>query len=186
VSAPSILRGPRVTLRRWQESDREPFAQLNADPLVMEWFPGVIDRDSSDAFADRIEAGFEVEGFGLWAVEVEGAPFIGYVGLSRPSFDAAFTPAVEVGWRLAAAYWGKGYATEAAGVAVADGFERVELAEIVSFTVAGNQRSIAVMERLGMTRDLDGDFDHPALEATSPLARHVLYRLSRTAWRRNR
>lgn len=182
MSAPTALHGARVTLRRWHASDREAFAALNADPVVMEWFPGTVDRSSSDGFVDWIEAGFEAEGFGLWAVEVEDAPFIGYVGLSRPRFEAAFTPAVEVGWRLAAAHWGKGYATEAASIAVADGFERVGLGEIVSFTVPGNRRSIAVMERLGMTRDAEGDFDHPALAESSPLRRHLLYRLSRAAW----
>jgi RimJ/RimL family protein N-acetyltransferase len=170
----------RLLLRTWRRSDREPFARLNGDPVVMEHFPAVISRNDSDAFADRIDDHFKSHGFGLWAVEVPGeADFIGFVGLSIPGFKAPFMPAVEVGWRLAKAYWGRGFATEAARAAVADGFERLVLTEVVSFTVPANLRSIRVMERLGMTHDPADDFDHPRLPEGHRLRNHVLYRLRR-------
>ena len=177
ASPAPVLRTERLVLRGWREDDLAPFAALNADPMVMEHFPRLLDREQSDAFVrERIEPHFAERGFGLWAVEVPGvAPFVGFVGLQSPSFDAFFTPCVEVGWRLAAAHWGRGYATEAAHAAVAFGFEVAGLEEIVSFTVPANIRSIAVMERLGMR--YDGEFDHPRV--TGPLRRHVLYRLSR-------
>jgi RimJ/RimL family protein N-acetyltransferase len=176
-----VLRTERLVLRGWREDDLGAFAELNADPLVMEHFPGLMSRQRSDAFVhDRIEPHFAERGFGLWAVEVPGvAPFIGFVGLQAPSFESFFTPCVEIGWRLAAAHWGHGYATEAARKAVAFGFGRAGLEEIVSFTVPANVRSIAVMERLGMR--FDGEFDHPRV--TGPLKRHVLYRLGRAALR---
>lgn len=146
----------------------------------MGFFPSTLTRERSDEFADRIEAHFEKHEFGLWAVEVrDDTDFIGYVGLSTPSFDAHFMPAVEVGWRLARACWGSGFATEAARAAIADGFERIGLPEIVSFTSPLNVRSIRVMERLGMTRNPADDFDHPRLPQGHRLRRHVLYRISR-------
>jgi RimJ/RimL family protein N-acetyltransferase len=162
------LRTERLLLRRWRATDLDPFAALNADPIVMEHFHhGVRTRSESADFMNRIESEFEQRGFGLWAVEVPGvAPF-----------EAPFTPAVEVGWRLAHAYWGKGYATEAARAAVAFGFERAGLAEIVSFTNVGNLRSQRVMQRIGMTRDPEGDFDHPAVPPGHPIRPHVLYRI---------
>jgi RimJ/RimL family protein N-acetyltransferase len=169
-------------LRRWRSSDREPFAELNADPVVMEHFPSALDRAESDAFADRIEAGFDSRGYGLWAVEIPGeTEFIGFVGLALHDFPAHFTPAVEIGWRLARDYWGRGFATEAAYTAIADGFDRVGLSEIVSFTAMVNIRSVAVMQRLGMTHDPADDFDHPRLPVGHHLRRHVLYRLRRPA-----
>jgi len=123
---PAELRTERLVLRRWRRDDRAPFANLNADPEVMAHFPSVLNREESDAAAERIEAHFEKHGFGVWALEVTGeAPFIGFVGLAVPSFDAHFMPAVEVAWRLDRAYWGRGLATEAARASVADGFERL-------------------------------------------------------------
>jgi RimJ/RimL family protein N-acetyltransferase len=179
---PDSIRTDRLVLRRWRDEDLEPFAELNADPEVMALMPALLDRRESDALATRIREQFEERGFGLWAVEVPGeAPFIGFVGLSVPRFAAAFTPCVEVGWRLARAHWGRGYATEAAGASVAFGFERVGLEEIVSFTAPANIRSIAVMERLGMTHDPADDFDHPSFPVGHPLQRHVLYRLTCTS-----
>lgn len=172
------LRTDRLILRTWRESDLEPFAALNADPAVMEHFARPLDRAESDAFVARIRAHFDREGFGFWAVEAPGvAPLVGLVGLARPSFQAPFTPCVEVGWRLARAHWGQGYATEAARAAIRDGFDRLGLDEIVAFTVPGNTRSRAVMERLGMTRSAADDFDHPMLPEGHPLRRHVLYRI---------
>jgi len=173
------LRGERVLLRGWRETDLESFAALNADPVVMEHFPSTMTRERSDAIViERVLPMFAEEGFGWWAVEVPGvARFVGFVGLQDPSFEAWFTPCVEVGWRLAHEHWGHGYATEAARVAMAYGFDVVGLDEIVSFTVPANRRSVAVMERLGMR--YDGEFEHPRLAVGSPLRTHVLYRLGR-------
>lgn len=173
-----ILPGARVVLRPWRDQDRAAFAAMNADERVMEFFPRRLSRAESDALADSIQAHFATHGFGLWAVEVPGiAPFIGFAGLAVPRFTAAFTPCVEIGWRLAVDHWGKGYATEAARLALAYGFETAGLDEIVSFTTAANARSRAVMERLGMHRDPADDFDHPSLPDGHPLRRHVLYRI---------
>jgi ribosomal-protein-alanine N-acetyltransferase len=174
------LRTERLLLRAWREADREPFAALNADPVVMEHFPAPLSRAESDRMVDRIEAAFAERGLRLWAVEVaDGEPFIGFVGLSAPGFEAAFTPCVEVGWRLSQPAWGHGYATEAARAAIADGFARLDLDEIVSFTSSTNVRSRAVMRRLGMSHDPADDFDHPRVAVGSPLRAHVLYRLRR-------
>jgi RimJ/RimL family protein N-acetyltransferase len=175
-----ILRTERLILREWRREDRAPFAALNADPRVMEFLPGLLSRADSDAMTDRIETHFAEHGCGFWAVEVAGvAPFIGIVGLAIPGFTAHFTPCIEVGWRLAYDYWGKGYASEAARAALDDGFGRLGCDEIVSFTVPHNVRSRAVMDRLGMRRDPTDDFDHPSLAEGHPLRRHVLYRIRR-------
>jgi RimJ/RimL family protein N-acetyltransferase len=181
MSVPSEIRTARLRLRRWLANDREPFAAMNADPAVMEHFPSELSRRQSDAFADAIEEHFETHGFGLWVLEVPSVvPFAGFVGLAIPSFEAAFTPSVEVGWRLAREHWGRGYATEGARAAVAFGFMSLELDEIVAFTVSRNDRSRRVMEKLGMTRHPGDDFDHPRLPEGHPLRRHVLYRLHRS------
>ena len=173
-----ILQGARVRLRPWRNEDRAPFAAMNADERVMEFFPKLLSRTESDALVDGIQAHFVRHGFGLWAVEVpDVAPFIGFTGLAVPRFTAPFTPCVEIGWRLAAEHWGMGYATEAARLALAYGFETAGLAEIVSFTTIANLRSRAVMKRLGMQRDPADDFDHPSVPDGHPLQRHVLYRL---------
>ncbi len=179
MSSPSQLRTARLLLRAWRETDRAPFAVLNADPIVMEYFPDQLTRAESDQLIARIEAGFASSGYGLWALEVRATgEFVGFTGLAVPSFDAHFTPAVEVGWRLARSAWGKGYATEAAVASIAFGFADAGLAEIVSFTSTTNVRSRAVMERIGMSHDPADDFDHPDLEETDPLRPHVLYRIS--------
>jgi RimJ/RimL family protein N-acetyltransferase len=173
----------RLRLRGWRDDDRTPFAALNADPEVMEHFPAPLTRAESDALVDRIVDDLARQPFGLWAVETidEGA-FIGFVGLAAWDFEAHFTPAVEVGWRLSRSAWGHGYATEAARAALAHGFDEVGLDEIVSFTTPANTRSQAVMVRLGMTRDPADDFDHPRVPPGSPLRRHVLYRLPAASW----
>jgi RimJ/RimL family protein N-acetyltransferase len=153
---------------------------MNADPRVMEFFPKLLDRAESDALAARIRDAFARRGFGLWAVEVPGvADFIGFVGLTVPHFEAHFTPCVEIGWRLARDHWGHGYASEAARAALDFGFWHLGLHEIVSFTTEANQRSRAVMERIGMIRSPADDFDYPALPEGHPLRRHVLYRVIR-------
>lgn len=168
------LRTERLILRPWRESDLEPFAALNNDPIVMEHFPARQSRAESDATVGRVREHFEREGFGLWAVEVPGvAPFIGFTGLQRPSF----MPVVEVGWRLAKEYWSAGYATEAARASLAWGFANLELDEIVAMVVPNNVRSQRVMAKLGMTRDPSADFDHPRIPKGSPVRRHWLFRL---------
>ena len=178
------IRTARLLLRPWRDTDREPFAAMNADPVVMEHFPGVMSREASDALVDRVQAHWEELGWGLWAVEVPGvARFIGFVGISRQ--QAPGWPVVEVGWRLAREHWGRGYASEGAERALALGFDTLGLDEIVSFTVPQNTRSRAVMERIGMHRDPADDFDHPRVDPIGypELVRHVLYRLSQAEWR---
>lgn len=174
----------RLRLRGWSEHDLPAFAALNADARVMEFFPQRLDRAESDALASRMQAHVVRHGFGLWAVDVTAvADFIGFVGLSVPSFHAQFPPCVEIGWRLSPDYWGRGYATEAARAALAFGFRDLALDEIVSFTVPANVRSRRVMERIGMTRSETDDFEHPGIPEGHPLRSHVLYRLSRAEWR---
>ena len=183
--APGESRTERLVLRRWREADIEPFAALNADPVVMEHFQGLQTREGTEAFVGRIEAHWEAHGWGLWAVEVPGvAPFIGFTGL-WPADYVTGEPMVEVGWRAARAYWGHGYVTEAAREALRFGFEDVGLEEIVSFTVPQNERSWRVMERIGLVRQPARDFDHPRVDAVAypHLIRHVLYALDRETWR---
>ena len=173
----------RLLLREWQPADREPFARLNADPRVVEFLSRPLDRAGSDDMIDRIEARWSATGHGLWALERRAdSTFIGFVGLAAPTFVAAFTPCVEIGWRLDHAAWGHGYATEAARTALRFGFDDLGLDEIVSFTMPANVRSRAVMERLGMTREPADDFDLPSLAEGHEFRRHVLYRLPRGRW----
>jgi RimJ/RimL family protein N-acetyltransferase len=182
---PTTLTTGRLLLRHWRDDDRAPFAAMNADLRVMEHFPAPLSRLESDALIDEFEARFDPRGFGLWALERrDDGTFIGFTGLAAVPWEAHFTPAIEVGWRLAPEAWGHGYATEAAREAVRFGFEDAELDEIVSFTVPANVRSRAVMERLGMTHDPADDFDHPRLPVGHPLRRHVLYRIDRESWTR--
>lgn len=165
-------------MRRWREQDLHPFAMLNADPMVMKHFPKMLNHEESNAMVERIEKAFEENGFGLYAVALsEAEEFIGFVGLSVPTFQANFMPCVEIGWRLAAPYWGRGLAPEAAQAVLADGFNRVGLKEIVSFTATTNFNSMRVMEKIGMTRAFEDDFMHPSLPDGDPLKPHVLYRL---------
>jgi RimJ/RimL family protein N-acetyltransferase len=160
-----MIETPRLILRPWRESDREPFARMNADPRVMEYFPSVLSRDESDSLLDRVRGE-------LLAAELrETGAFIGWIGLSAPTFEAHFTPCVEIGWRLAAEYWGRGLATEGARAVL----DRAT-GEIVSFTTETNYRSRRVMEKIGLTHDPRDDFDHPRLPVGHPLRRHVLYR----------
>ena len=173
------LQTERLVLRRWRDDDREPFAALNADPVVMEHFPAPLSRQESDALVDRIEAGFREHGFGWWAVEADGA-FLGFTGLSVPSFEADFLPSVEIGWRLARSAWGRGLATEAATAALEVAFGPLGLAEVVSFTATTNSASEAVMRRIGMTRA--GTFEHPRVPEGHVLREHVLYRAEATTW----
>jgi RimJ/RimL family protein N-acetyltransferase len=178
-----VLRTERVVLRPWQQSDRAPFAELNADPEVMQYFRATLTNEQSDALVDRITAAFDRQrGWGLWALEERSTGrFLGFTGLAAVAFTAPFTPATEIGWRLRRDAWGHGYATEAAGAALAFAFaaDGLELRELVSFTAEINVRSRAVMQRVGMRYDPTDDFDHPALPGGHPLRRHVLYRVKR-------
>jgi RimJ/RimL family protein N-acetyltransferase len=173
------LRTARLLLRPWRDADVAAFVELSADPAVMEFFwpnPG-----TREAWVERVRLHWEERGFGEWVVEIPGeAAFIGVIGLSTVGYEAHFTPAVEVAWRLARAYWGRGYATEAAQAALDYGFDVLGLAEIVAVTVPANLRSRRVMERLGMSRTPEDDFDHPNIPG-GPLKRHVLYRRRRAA-----
>lgn len=174
---------PRLVLREWRDSDRDVFAEMNADRRVSEFLVRPVTRADSDDMVDRIDRCWRERGYGLWAAERrDSGVFIGFVGLWPATFDASFTPAVEVGWRLAYAHWGNGFATEGAVAALRFGFEVMGVPEIVSFTAGANIRSIRVMERLGMRRDPYDDFDHPAFEQGDPARAHVLYRLARADW----
>jgi RimJ/RimL family protein N-acetyltransferase len=175
-----VAKTERLILRRWRASDRQPFAQINADPRVMEFFPRPLSAHESDALADQIEADFEQHGFGLCAAELsKDNSFVGFIGLAIPGFSSHFTPCVEIGWRLSAACWGQGLATEGAREIVRQAFDVRLLKELVSFTVPANVRSRRVMEKLGMTCSAADDFDHPKMPERHPLRRHVLYRLQR-------
>ena len=174
-----MIHTERLVLRQWRDDDKEPFAALNADPIVMEYFPSTMTREASDAYVDRVSQMIAERGWGTWAVEVGATgEFIGFVGLNEPRFEAHFTPAVEIGWRLGRGAWGRGYATEAARSVLGYAFDELKLDEIVSFTTVENWRSRRVMERIGMTRDASGDFDHPNV-TDERIRPHVLYRLAR-------
>jgi len=173
-----MIETDRLILRKWQDSDLEPFAALNSCEHVCEFLPNILSIEESNVLARKIISHFDKHGFGLFAVErKDTGEFIGFTGLSIPSFKADFMPAVEIGWRLAFSAWGQGFATEAAIAARNYAFNELGLQEIVSFTTKGNERSIKIMKKIGMTYDPKGDFDHPALEDGHPLLPHVLYSL---------
>lgn len=182
-SAPVIeLQTERLRLRAWRDADREPFAAMNADPEVMEFFPAPLDRATSDAGIDIWRQQFAERGWSNWAAELRGTgQFIGFIGLSIPRRRLPCSPCVEVAWRLARNAWGQGYASEGARAALRCGFEQLGLDEIVSFTAIGNRRSRAVMERIGM-QDAQQDFEHPGVPEGHPLRLHCLYRLRRKDW----
>jgi len=183
----ATLTTPRLLMRPWREDDLPAFAALNADPEVMRYFRAPLSRAESDARVQRIRGHFDQHGFGMWAVEVPGeAPFIGHVGLAWVPFEEYFTPCVEIGWRLARAYWGRGFATEGAAAALDFAFDRLGLAEVVAFTVPANLRSRRVMERLGMTHTAGEQFDHPSIPQGHEIRRHVLYRIGRARWQSRR
>jgi RimJ/RimL family protein N-acetyltransferase len=173
-----MLETDRLLLRRWKVEDREPFAAMNADPRVMEFFPGVLTREESDQLIESIEAHFDNHGFGLFAAELKAEKkLIGFIGLHVAGFQSHFTPCVEIGWRISPEYWGKGLALEGSREVIRFAFERLRLDSLVSFTVPENTASRRLMERLGMTHDPAEDFDHPKLPPGHRLRRHVLYRL---------
>ena len=182
----AVLRTSRLLLREWRDSDRGPFAEMNRDPLVMRYFPGLMERPASDAFVDRLQELHQRLGYTLWVVEVLDSergttPFAGFTGLMPPTFDPTFEhcePVAEVGWRLLPQWWGLGLATEGARASLAHGFDVVGLPEILSFTVVNNVPSRAVMERIGMHPD--GEFDHPRAQPDAHWKRHALYRMGPT------
>ena len=179
----TTLKTQRLILRPWRDEDLEPFAQLNADSRVMEYLIGPLSQQESNELAIRIQNKMKEQGWVFWVVEVPGvADFIGFIGLAHVLFSAPFTPAVEIGWRLAYNYWGLGYATEGAKGALDFRFQVIKLNEIVSFTIVENMRSRHVMEKLGMHRDPKDDFDHPKVSKGHFLERHVLYRLRASEW----
>jgi RimJ/RimL family protein N-acetyltransferase len=168
----------RLILREWQDRDLDVFSRINQDPKVLEFLPAPLNLEETAAWIDRIKKHFSLHGFGLWAAELKSTgKLIGYVGLSIPSFEAHFTPCVEIGWRLGSEHWGYGYATEAAKAVLKVGFDKFGLDEIVSFTVPTNERSIHVMEKIGMKRDFGGDFSHPKLPKDHLLSAHVLFKI---------
>jgi RimJ/RimL family protein N-acetyltransferase len=178
-----VVETERLILRHWQPSDRPIFALMNADPRVMEHFPALLTAEESDQMADRIDTHFQQHGFSMCAAELrETREFIGFIGLAKPRFDAPFTPCVEIGWRLACEYWGRGLVTEGARAMVRYAFENLALRQIVSLTVPANIRLQRVMTKLGMKRDPADDFDHPSLPDGHRLKRHVLFRLDRSEW----
>lgn len=181
VTAPLVrLRTARLLLRRWRDTDRDPFAAMNADPDVMRYFPSRLDRSASDALVDRLERGFEHQGFGLWALEVVASgEFIGFTGLTPMPDGVPGAGGIEVGWRLARHAWHRGYATEAATIAVRVAFDALGLDRLWSMTAAPNEPSQAVMRRLGMA--LEACVDHPALPGAHPLRPQVVYRLDTPA-----
>jgi len=171
------IRTSRLLMRRWQRRDRAPFADINADPEVMRYFPSTLTPRESEALIDRIEEHFVEHGYGLWALEVQGR-LVGFTGLSWATWEADFTPAVEVGWRLARTEWGRGFASEAATAAILRGLQDVD--SIVSFTSVSNEPSQRVMQRIGLRHV--GDFNHPRLSDQQRLRPHVLYRADRATW----
>lgn len=179
---PHELHSERLVLRQWRSADHAPFARLNADPRAMTYFPAVLSRRESDHLAQRLQSAISKRGWGFWAVAVgDEVPFIGFVGLQPVSDELPMAPAVEIGWRILPAHWGKGYATEAARVSLDFAFGTLGLDEVVSFTAVENRPSRAVMARLGMVHAGE-TFDHPKLPVDSPLRRHVLYRLPKSNW----
>lgn len=183
IALPDGLETKRLLLRLWKESDIPAFAAINADPEVMKHFPSTKTSEETATGVANIGKHFEANQFGLWAVEhKESKQLIGFIGLQRVQFEEHFTPAVEVGWRLSKDFWGMGLAPEGAATAIQDFFERTEMNEIISMTTTTNTNSMRVMEKLGMTRKIEEDFDHPAIPEGHLLRRHVLYRMSRNVW----
>lgn len=186
IEHPPIIQTDRLVLRQWCSEDLEPFASMNADPRVREYFPGLQTKEESNHSVSLASSHIEKFGWGFWAASLaETGEFIGFIGLKDVYFQAKFVPAVEIGWRLAFKHWGKGYATEGALACLRYAFERLNLNEIVSFTPVGNARSRAVMQKIGMHHDSKDDFDHPKLPECHKLRRHVLYRLKQNEWKKS-
>ena len=182
----TIIETERLYLRQWRASDFSIFAEINADPEVMRYFPKLLTPTVSDLIANKCQQLILENGWGLWAVSLKGnerngGGFIGFVGLNSTHADMTFAPAVEIAWRLHRDYWGLGYAAEAARASLAFAFTELGLEEVVSFTAVINKRSQLIMQRIGMINTQD-NFHHPALKSTHPLAEHVLYKMTRQQW----
>ncbi len=182
----NVIETERLYLRQWQASDFAVFAEINADPEVMKYFPKLLSPKVSDIIASKCQQLIANQGWGLWAVSLkdrskENGAFIGFVGLNDTHADMSFAPAVEIAWRLHKDYWGQGYATEAARAALNFAFTELSLDEVVSFTAVINKRSQLVMERLGMM-NTRANFYHPSLDPNHRLAEHVLYNMTRQQW----
>lgn len=175
----NIIETKRLILREWEGKDIEPFARINQDPKVLEFLEGPLTKEESSAWIKKINQGCKENGFGLWAAALKTGELIGYVGINTCTFKADFTPCVEIEWRLGSQFWGHGYATEGAKAVLEYTFNKLNLKEIVAFTVPANIRSIRIMEKIGMERVLDGDFHHPNLSKDHPLSLHVLYRIKK-------
>lgn len=177
------LKTDRLLLRQWREEDSPIFAELNADPRVMEFYPNLLSCQESNAAAAKFKSLIKQNGWGFWAVEtISECTFIGLVGLHKPTYKLPFGPCVEIGWRVASAYWGKGYATEAAGACLDFAFDKLALPEVFSFASVANIKSQAVMERLSMV-NMQANFDHPTIPPNSPLREHVVYKIDVQRWR---
>ncbi|WP_025129255.1 GNAT family N-acetyltransferase [Pseudomonas sp. PH1b] len=177
------LESARLLLRQWRDDDLPAFAAMCADPQVMRYFPAPLSRLESAALIGRIRGQFAEHGFGVWALErKDTGAFIGFTGLGVVGFEASFTPAVEIAWRLAREHWGLGYASEAAWTALRCAFDRLTLDEVVAFTTLGNLPSQKVMQAIGMQHAAEEDFEHPNLAGDHPLREHVLYRITREQW----
>lgn len=173
----------RLYLRAWKDEDIAPFAAMNACPKVMQHMPGYLSESESRAWVGRIQDHFATHGYGLFAVErKDSGAFIGYVGIQQVSFDAPFTPAVEIGWRIATDHWGHGFAPEAAWHVLDHAFTHTYINEIVSLTILANTQSRRVMDKIGMQRDENGDFEHPRLPEGHHLRPHILYRMTKDDW----
>ena len=176
------LETERLVLRQWLNEDYSAFAKMNADPVVMQYFPKILTREESNTMAVKIENRIAQNGWGFWAVELKGqASFIGFVGLNEPDYSLPVTPCVEIGWRLDKKYWGRGYATEAAEAVLEFSFKKLNLKEVYSFTPVSNSRSRALMERLNML-NTEHNFNHPLIPVNNPLREHVLYKIDKSGW----
>ncbi len=176
------LRTNRLLLRQWQQADYREFAKMNTDPRVMQYYPNILSEDESDNMAQKIESLIAEKSWGFWAVElIVEKKFIGFVGLHKPTYDLPVSPCIEIGWRLASEYWGKGYATEAAMESLKFAFEELDLDEVYSFASVANEKSWAVMQRLGM-KNMNLNFKHPIIPEHHVLSEHVLYRITSKEW----
>lgn len=181
----NILKTDRLILRTWNDHDLKPMFEINQDPNVMEYFPALQDLEMTKQFINKVNVHFEKHGYTLYAtIRKNSGEFIGFIGLLMADFEAHFTPAAEIGWRLSSKHWGQGFATEGAKAVLDHAFSVLKIPEIVSFAAAGNVKSIRVMQKIGLQHHEEDDFDHPKLDDTSPLKRHVLYRLSRKEYLR--
>ena len=179
MESKNFIETERLFVRQWKEKDLHPFYKLNSCPEVMKFFPNLLSRKESDNFIYKASTQIDENGFSFWAIELkETSEFIGTMGIAEVNFDEHFTPAIEIGWRLDNKFWRRGFGYEGAKAILTYAFNFLLFKEIVSFTSIINTPSISLMEKVGMKRDINGDFDHPRIELNDPLCKHVLYRIS--------